>query len=817
MWRNYVLIAWRNLKKNRVFSFINILGLAIGMAACLLILQYVRFQLGFDAFHAKADRIYRVSMQHTSSDGVPHHFARNFAAAGPALQLNFPEVEAQARIYFGSNPVLIGTGAEKRSEAGLTFADASFLTLFSFPMRQGDARTALAEPNSVVLTEMASRKYFGNQDPVGKTLLVQQGETNLPLRVTGLLADVPANSHLQFDFLVSFKTLNQQVGRDLDQEWGWNDFLTYVLLAPGASPGKLESAFPRLLAKQKGDYFRNAGVREDFYLQPLRDIYLYSNLVGETATRGNGGLVYFMLLIAFSIMAIGWVNYINLSTAKAMERAKEVGVRKVSGAGKTELLKQFLLESFLLNFFSLAIAVTLVQVGLPAFGQLTGTAVAAHLWQDQQTWLILAGLFFGGALVTGLYPALLLSSFQPMAVLKGKFVNAGRGAMLRKGLVVFQFAASTALIIGTFTIYRQLQHLRQADLGMNIAQTLVVDAPIAVDSDSSYAQRLASFSAEATRRAGVENITATGFVPGNGDRGVGSWGGYIRPVESQPNQVKSYRITGVDYQFFATFGIRVLAGRGFSKDFTTDADAVVLTQAAARQLGYATPGAAIGRKIYYPIKGRQDNRPITVIGVVNDIHHQSLKQEVDPVIFHLDLANRSYFAVKLRTGGLQRSLVELREQYEAAFPGNLFTYFFLDEYFNRQYQADRQFGQVFGLFAALAIFIACLGLFGLASFTIAQRTKEIGVRKVLGASETSIVLLLSRDFTRLVLVANLIAWPAAYGVMREWLQEYAVRIEPSAVLFVAPALLVLLIALATIGFQTLRTARANPAHSLRSE
>jgi putative ABC transport system permease protein len=819
MYRNYLLIAWRTLKKNKVFSLINILGLAIGMAACLLILHYVRFQLSYDTFHVNAGRIYRLTIRHTTSDRVPRNFARNFAAAGPALQATFPGIEAYARLRVGTVESLLSTGSEKHKEAGLVYADSAFLGVFSFPLRQGDPRTALAEPSSIVLTETTARKYFGNRNPMGKTLHVLQGDSKLPLRVTGLLPDVPSNSHLQFPFLISFKTLNQwmELSQPLDQNWGWNDFYTYLLLAPGVSAGKLESQFPRLLEKQKGDYFKNAGVREDFFLQPLPDIYLYSDLLGETGVNGNGRMVYFLLLIAFFIMAIAWVNYINLSTVKAMERAKEVGVRKVSGAGKTELLKQFLLESLLLNGFGLAIAVTLVQLSLPAFAHLVGETMTGHLWQDRQTWLLLAGLFFGGTLVTGLYPALLLSSFRPVAVLKGKFVNAGRGAALRKGLVVFQFAASIALIIGTFTVYRQLQFMREADLGLNTAQTLILKAPVVVENDSLYQLRLASFQAEAARNTSIKGVTATNFLPGGAGGGISPYGGYIRPVESQPTDVKSYNVGGVDYQFFSTFGLKMLAGRTFSEDFTTDRDAVVLTQTAARQLGFATPGAAVGKKIYYPIRGQQDNRPIAVIGVVNDIRYKSAKQAIDPVIFHLDRGNRGFYAVKLRTAGLSGTLATLRGQYQAAFPGNPFEYFFLDDYFNRQYRADQQFGQVFGLFAALAVFIACLGLFGLASFTLVQRTKEIGVRKVLGASTSNLILLLSRDFLRWVLVANLIAWPTAYLVMHEWLQEYALRIEINAVLFVLPALIVLLIALVTIGFQTFRTARANPADALRME
>jgi putative ABC transport system permease protein len=819
MFRNYLLIAWRNLKKNRVFSFINILGLAIGMAACLLIVHYVRFQLSYDRFHAKAGRVYRATMQHTTSDGVPHHFARNFAAVGPALQATFPGIEAYARLRIGNVESLLSTGAEKHAEEKIFYADSAFFGVFSFPLRQGDLRTALAQPSSIVLTETTARKYFGNRNPMGKTLHMLQGDSKLPLRVTGVLADLPPNSHLQFPFLISFETMSHwmELSPPLDQNWAWNDFHTYLLLAPGVSAQKLESQFPSLIEKQKGGYFREAGVREEFFLQPLADIYLHSNLIGEAGVNGNGSTVYFLLVIAFFITAIAWVNYINLSTVKAMERAKEVGVRKVSGAGRTELLKQFLLESLLLNGFGLAIAITLVQLSLPAFAHLVGEAATGHLWQDRQTWLLLASLFLGGTLVTGLYPALLLSSFQPVAVLKGKFVNAGRGAALRKGLVVFQFAASIALIIGTFTVYRQLQLVREADLGMHTAQTLVVKAPIVVENDSLYQLRLASFQAEAARHTGIEGVTATVFLPGGSGGDITGWGGYIRPVESQPTDVKSYNPAGVDYQFFSTFGVKVLAGRTFSEDFTTDRNAVVLTQTAARQLGYATPGAAVGKKIYYPIRNQQDNQPIEVIGVVNDIRYKSAKKAVDPVIFHLDRGNRGFYAVRLRAAGLPGTIASLREQYEAAFPGNPFEYFFLNDHFDRQYRADGQFGQVFGLFAALAVFIACLGLFGLASFTIVQRTKEIGVRKVLGASEGSIILLLSRDFAQLVLVASLIAWPAAYLVMKGWLQEYAVRIEPNAILFVGPALLVLLIALATIGFQTLKTARANPVNALRTE
>jgi putative ABC transport system permease protein len=812
MLHNYLTVAWRSLLKKKASSFINITGLAMGMAACLLILQYVMFEKSYDSFHQKGKHIYRVSMQHTSSDGKAHHFAPNFAPAAPAIKETYPEVHDFARIQFWDN-VLLAYNQRSFLEKKVAFADASFLTLFTYSLAKGEAKDALAKPRTVVLTETMVSKYFGKEDAMGKILLLKTKTEIIPVTVTGVLKDIPLNSHLQFDILVSFKTFSGEIEREVEQNWGWNDFHSYILLSPQADYKRVEAKLFALLEKQKGEYFKNAGVREDFFLTPVADIHLHSDLDGEASVNGDARLVNFLLIIAFFIITIAWINYINLSTAKAMERAKEVGVRKVTGASRLQLMWQFMVESFLLNLISTALALTIMQFSFPLFNWLVGKQIPMLIWQDARVLLVLAGLFIAGVFAAGLYPALVLSSFQPIATLKGRFVSTGHGAFLRKSLVVFQFTASVALIAGTFTVYQQLQYMRNADLGVNIEETLVIRAPMLAD--STYASKLQTLRTEIARSPAVKSISATEFVPGAG--GISGWGGYIRRVESNPTDVKGYRIAGIDEVFIPTFELKLLAGRNFSKDRPTDREKVILTEEAARQLGFSSANEAIGQNIYYPIEWKQDNRPVEVIGVVNDFHFQSLKNALSPVIFHLEPASRSYYACKIGTADIESTIANAKKQYESLFPDSPFEYFFADEYFNRHYESEMQFGRVFGLFAIIAIMVACLGLFGLASYTILNRTKEIGVRKVLGASVSSILFLLSKDFIRLVLLANLIAWPVAYWAMQAWLANYKFSMGISPWLFLLPSSLVLLIALLTVSVQTLKTARANPAKALKYE
>jgi putative ABC transport system permease protein len=526
----------------------------------------------------------------------------------------------------------------------------------------------------------------------------------------------------------------------------------------------------------------------------------------EAEANGDGNAVYLLLGIAFFIVVIAWVNYVNLATARAINRAKEVGIRKVVGSNREQLVKQFLFESALLNAMAVGLALVLVLVALPFFNRLSGQQMGFSLLGSAAFWGSLAALYVVGTLLSGLYPAFVLSSFMPVTVLKGKLSTSRRGVTLRKGLVVFQFAASLFLLVGTFTVFRQIQYMRSQNLGIQIDQTLVVNSLIV--RDSTFLTQLDAFKDEMRRIPGVRKITVSTSIPGE----AAGWNaGGIRLKGTDEAQGKQYRVIGMDYDYLDAYGLKLLAGRKFSKVYGTDPQSVIFNKMAVQQLGFDKPEEAIGKEIEF--WGKQ----YTIIGVADNYHQQSLREAYEPLIFRLIPDASNYFSVKVETGQLPATIAGLQKGWNTFFPGNPFEYFFLDDHFDAQYQADRRFGQVFGLFTGLAILVACLGLFGLASFTTVQRTKEIGVRKVLGASVRQILQLLYKDFALLVVLAFVFAVPVSWYATHRWLQTYAFRIEPEWWLYALPFGLVLLVALLTVSYQTLKAALANPVSSLRSE
>lgn len=809
MLRNYFTVTCRNLWKNKAFSCINISGLALGMSACLVILQYAGFELSYDTFHTQVDRIYRVRMDVSVDGNLQISIPKNANAAGLALKTDFPEIEETVRIF-----PIDGTIAVKRdntvfNEKGIYFVDPSFLRVFSYPLLKGDAATALSEPNTVVITAAAASKYFHTEDPIGKRLVLREGPMDIPVIVRGVMADVPENSHLDFDFLVSHATLVSAWGEQrANKSWGEAVFYTYILLKPAANIKAVEAKFPAFIARY---HKLPANVQVTYHTQPLKSIHLHSDLVQEAKVNGSSKEVYFLLLIALFVMMIAWFNYINLSTARSIERAKEVGIRKVVGASRLQVFRQFIFESLLYNVLAIILALTILQLSQPLIIALTGKPLT--FWSN--TWLLLAiGVFFlGGAVISAIYPGLVLSAFRPIRVLKGKFTSSATGNRLRKGFTVMQFAACITLIIGTLTVYEQLSYMRNKDLGMNINQTLVLNNPDVVD--STFASRLQFFKNELAKHPGVKYVVSSTSIPGKTDNILK--GGLMLAGSAKEAGSTHYGFQ-VDHHFMDAYEIKLLAGRNFSEDFGTDKEGMIVNQAALKVLGISMPDEAIGKKV---ATGWTNEK--TIIGVVNDFHQKSLKSTHDPIVFVLDNSGKwGYYSVKLDiTDPSKNSLPEvvaaIQNVWNQAFPGNPFDYFFADAYFDEQYKSDKRFGKVFALFACLAIFVACLGLFGLVTFTITQKTKEIGVRKVLGASLPDIVYLLSRDFMQLVLIANLIAWPISYWVMKKWLQNYAFQIDMQAWLFLLPSLLVIAIALITIIIQVVKAARANPVKALKYE
>ena len=824
MLKNYLHSALRSLRKNKFYSIINVLGLAVGMAGFLLIAQYVFFETSYDDFHAQGDEIYRVQLNQYQNDELMLASAENYPGAGPALLAELPEVLDYTRLYnmgYKNNVVITyeeaPDGPVQFKLDRFMYADSSFFSLFSFPLVQGNPQTALAAPFTAVVSESYAKKFFGNEDPIGKVLRLQDDDFNDErCRVTGVFQDIPSNAHLKFNVLFSYPTLYNRgdwARERYDLTWQRKDFYTYIRVQEGTDPVALADKFPTVI-NQYSPGLAGQQRRDAFLLQPLSDIHLHSDLAEEAEANGSAQVVYFLLIIAGFILIIAWINYINLSTARALERGREVGVRKALGAFRHQLIGQFLLESLLVNGLAIVIAGVLISLLLPVFNTLTGLQFSeVAFWSQSWLWGLLAGLFLVGTLLSGLYPALVMASFRPTRVLKGTLRTTQHGIRLRQALVVFQFAAAIVLVAGTAIVYQQMQYMLQEDLGFNMEQTLVLTRPsIRPEDDDVMKNRHEQFKTELLRNPAVQQVSGASYVPGHNRKFKFNFRKYGTPAE----EAQAIRVNGVDYDYFDMFEMKMLAGRGFSEDHATDIDtAVVITESAARLLGFDRPEDAVGAPLTISF-GPQEGQML-VIGVVHDFHQASLKEAVEPMIMLLESFRTEYYAMKVSPENLPQTIEYVQATWNEVFPGNPFAYFFLDDYFNRQYQTDQRFSQLIRVFAVLAMFIGGLGLLGLSAFTAQQRTKEIGVRKVLGASVGSIMLLLSRDFTKLIVIALLIAVPLAYFIMDRWLSSYASRIQIGAGIFVAAGLLTLLLAWLTVSWQSLKAARANPVDSLRSE
>ena len=801
MLQNYLTVAWRNLLRNKGYTFINVAGLAVGMACCLLITLYVRHELSYDRYHAQAGQVYRVLQAFRNGVTVPGQrpAPEEFqvwgnAPVGPALAADFPEVRKMVR-FTSHKSLLLQHGDRRFQQEDLLFMDSTAFEVFSWKMLAGNPRLALVAPNSIVLTRSTARKFFGDRNPVGQTLRVENQET---FTVTGLMEDVPSNSHFTFTGLISMSTF-RNYRSEIFGWWGYVDFYTYLVVPPGTDIRALEAKVPAFLARHNPG---NKGYALTF--EPMTDAYLYSRAGRQPGATGSLSNVYIFSSIAVFILVIACINFTNLSTARSVERAREVGVRKAIGARQAGLMGQFLTESVLLSLLAAVLAFGLACSVLPALGELSGKKFAAGLLFSWEV----APLLLGAALVVGLlagsYPAWVLARFRPVQVLKGTFRSSSRGVALRKGLVVFQFSLSMALIAGTAVVFSQLDHLRTRDLGFRQEQMLVID----FGGDPQVLQKLETIKAVFEEHPAVRSASASRSVPGdfipNAYTEVQSAEGAMRG--------ESPLLYEVDVDFIPHMGIGMVAGRAFSREFPADtANALLLNEAAAKQFGYANPADVIGKRF------SQWGREGTVVGVVKDFNFRSLHTRVEPLSLRLEPRSSGRLSLRLETGNVQGTLAGLEKQWRQLVPHRPFVHTFLDESFNRQYQADLRFGQLFSVFAGLAIFIACLGLFGLATFTAGQRTKEISIRKILGASVGSIVTLLSKDFLRLVLLAILIATPVSWYAMSRWLDHFPYRVPVGPGVFVLAGTVAVLIALAPIAWHSVKAALANPVKSLRNE
>ncbi|MFA9452729.1 MAG: ABC transporter permease [Candidatus Aminicenantaceae bacterium] len=802
MFKNYFLTALRNIRKHKGYSFINIAGLAIGMACCILIIIFIMTELGYDKFHTKADRIHRLAIDATLGERIINMPVAN-NPAGPTLVRDYPEVENAVRIQPWRARTSLTYQDLQFYEDGIFWADQSFFSVFSFPLIKGDPETALQTANSMVLTESAAEKYFGTDDPMGKVL---KANNQTDYTVTGVCRVVPQNSHFHFDMLASFETQFAQNRRMEDIWLNFNNYV-YLLLSPEADPGALEAKFPALVEQYMGKDLKALGGTINFYLQPLRDIHLHSHLEGEIEGNGNILYVYIFAAIALFILIIACINFMNLATARSATRAREVSMRKVAGAHKGALIGQFLGETVLFSLIALAIALVLVWQALPYFSAISG--IEMKIRPELLPWLIptFFGLILFVGLAAGSYPALYLSSFEPAAVLKGSFKAGKAGSRFRGILVVGQFIVSIALIIGTSLVLNQLRYMKKKELGFDKSHVVVTQVR-----DRKMLQALDSIKAQLQQVPGVLAVTSSSIVPG-GQPSIS----IFRPEGFADDESQIMEQYQVDEDFFPTMGIEVVQGRNFSKEFSTDPEqSVIINQAAAQKFGWEDP---VGRTIRISGDINDENEILfearTVVGVIADFHLASLHKMIAPQIVYN--SSGSALSLRLSPENTSATLTRLKELWGTIDPGRPLDYFFLDESFDAQYRAEERLSGIFSSFTVFAIFIACLGLFGMASYMAEQRTKEIGIRKVLGASIPGVVALLARDFVKLVLIANLVAWPLAYFIMNRWMQNFAYRAGITIWIFFLTGLAAMTIALLTVSFQSIRAALSDPVRAIKYE
>jgi putative ABC transport system permease protein len=806
MFSNYLKIAWRNILKNKTFSAINIFGLSFGIAAFLMIINYLRFEYSYDDMHANKNRIYRVPMMVTEKDGKEQTFAFTYPALAPAMKKDFPEVDKAAR--FRRRGGIVANGDLKIIEnGGIFFADKDMFDIFSFSFKQGKAADVFNELNDAVITEETAMKYFGHDDPMGKTL--RYNDENYVIK--GVLENVPVNSHIRFNILLNYEKYIQLTHGDANTSWGWSDFYTYVLLKPGANPKTVEAKFPDLTLRYMGEDMKLANYKQSFVLQPLKDIHTKSTYDYEFAGNGDMSYLKYLGIAALFILFIAWINYINLSTARSLDRAREVGVRKVAGAGRFQLVRQFLAESFLINLIAVALGVIIFYVSLPWFSHLVEKSISSLRGASVTFWIGSVFVFVVGTFLAGFYPAFVLSSFDPIQAIKGLGNTVGTNggkAILRKSLVVIQFVAAIVLIAGALGFYRQLHFMQDRDLGVNIQQTLVVNQTARIDSAQLVTYH--AFLNDVRAHSSITSITASTSVPGSE---VGGSSGFSMKNASDS---KRCRILGIDKDFIPAYGLDIVAGINFTTERPNlDTNAItniLVNETTAKIFGFDDPAKMLGKEM------RGSGFNCKVIGIVKDFHQESLANGFDPIVFYLgDETNFDLFSFKFNTKDVGALLEYVKQKWNVHYPQSPFSYFFLDERFNAQYNNDRLFSSVLWLFTIIAISIASLGLLGLSIYTIAKRKKEISIRKALGATLLQVTSMMTKDYLNLVWLAAFIALPVAFLLVNSWLHKYAFHIALDGWFFVLPIMIIVAIALATVLFQSLKAAMASPVKNLRSE
>ncbi|WP_194776854.1 ABC transporter permease [Pararhodonellum marinum] len=809
MIKNYLKIAWRNLLRNKVFSLINILGLAIGIAACLLILQYVRFEMSYDQFHEKADQIYRVRHDKYINGELQYQKAQAFIPTGETMKNDFPEVLEYATLFRVSEQIdVIMTyqpeegDAVRFAEKEVYFAKGNFLDVFTLSILEGQKDLKALEPHTMLLSASAARKYFGNQSAIGKKL---NDHT-----IIGIFKDLPKNSHLKIDFLLGWDSISGDKNYD-DSNWRWDGFYTYLLLNPEADPNELETKFPELVSRYMGE--QNSQRNSKFILQPLTDIHLNSHLQGEVGSNGDVQIVYALLGLAVFVLLIAWINYINLSVSRSLDRVQEIGIRKAIGSVKSQIVKQFLIESLLTNLLAVAVALAFILLLASSFAAFTGIELSLDLFSKAGFWAIVLFLLLVGSFAAGSYPAFIISSFKTVKALKGKTHDTISGSFfnLRHALVIFQFSISIALMAATLVAYKQLSFMKTQNLGISIDDTLVINTH-ATQADSLFMRNLSVLKNKLDAYSMIEGVTASYDIPGK--EHLSNFPDFRH--SKNPEELVFLYFTRIDYDFIPEFKVDLVAGRNF-KEGVDNRYSMIMNVEAIEALGFEEPQDAIG----YEVRWGSEQNPgkAEIVGVV-DFRSTSLKQKNHPVAYTSVLFPFKYLSVRfdqLNGRNAQRSISIVKNSWEEVFQEIPFDYFFLDDFFNRQYLEDQKFSQLLTIFTMMAIVVACLGLYAVASLTVVRRTKEVGVRKILGASTKSLLFLLSKEFFLLVLIAGGISIPIMLSVVTEWLKKYPYRIDLSWWVFLLPIVLILLIAMFTIGYKIILSSLSNPVKSLKYE
>jgi putative ABC transport system permease protein len=790
MLKNYLLLAVKNFRKQKLFSLINLLGLTIGITCCLMIYLFVLNEFSYDSFHTNGKDIYRaVRVNFTNGQNIPWTspmYAKTLKHDYPAAIRSVVRIEPDNDLVVYDKVVF--------NEKKVYRADSNFFDFFSFPLLRGDPATVLKDPNSIVMTASTAKRYFGDEDPIGKIVDLNE---KMKLRVTGIAADV-RNSHLDFDMVVPMANWEKI---DFYNQWPANGVYTYVQLNPSVSPGWLQRQFPAFMDKYLGKYYRESGFKMGLALQPLRGIYLQGESPVDPVKHGSKKMVYIFMSIALLILVIGCINFMNLATARATDRSKEVGLRKVLGAVRRQLTTQFLFESMLFATVAAALAIVLLTLLMPAYTSFLGYSLPPF-WNNVWFYVFMAGIIVVVGILAGSYPALLLSSFAPIESLKGKFAVGRSGAFFRKVLVIFQFGISVLLIISVTIVMKQMHYVLNTDLGFSKEQTMIVR----LDNWPIW-QKRDQFKVSLESDPAVASVSLMTGEPG------GFHDLYGFEAEGKPGEKLQMRTEFADFQYARTLGLKFIAGRDFSPDFPTDSTkSAIVNRSAAAVMGYS-PAAAVGK--WVKIAGDSASR--IVVGVVEDFHFASLKEPIGPLVISTREGDRRLALVKLRTADMRVAIERLKHIYKRSAADYPFEYTFLDETFNKVYKSEIKQESLLSIFSMIAIAVACLGLFGLTSYTAVKRTKEIGVRKVLGSSVENIVMLLLSDLLKPVLAGTFLAIPVGYWVMQKWLQGFAYRVSLHWWLFLLAAMIAVVIAAITVSIQSVKAALANPARSLKSE